>query len=168
MANGNVLYIDGSKFTATLEELGIPSTVQSGFIRVEGPKGRRVYVAATKKVGRVDISGFTVEFGAKVPHCGEFGNVKQQLDLDPSLGEDGIVTNFRALIEHMLTLPAVEKAPPKPKAPKAVKVETAPGEVPEAPKPDAGIKDRMAAIKAYAEKNGMMVSNKTLALADES
>lgn len=168
MAKTNVLYIDGSKFTTILSELGIATTTQSGFIRVDGPKGRRVYVAATKKVGRVDISGFTVEFGAKTPHCGEFGNVKQQLDLDPALGEDGILTNFKALVEHMLTLPAVEKAPPKPKAPKAAKVEAVVGEVPAAPAPDAGIKDRLAAIKAYAESRGMAVSNKTLALAEES
>lgn len=165
----DILYVENSKFLAVLQELNVPSTIQSGFIRVEGAKGRRLYVAATKKVGRVDISGFEVDFGAKKPHCGEFGQVKQQMDLSPELGEEGILSNFRSLVVHMLTLPAVEKvkATKKPKAPRAAKVKLAPGEVPAPPveSPEA-IRGRMELIKRVAAEKGLNVSAKTLALAD--
>lgn len=167
----DILYVESSKFLAVLADLNVPFTTQSGFVRVEGAKGRRLYVAATKKVGRIDISGFEVDFGAKKPHCGEFGQVKQQMDLSLELGEEGILQNFRALVEHMLTLPAVEKVKvaKAPKAPRAKKVPTAPGEVPAPPveSPEA-IRGRMELIKRVAAEKGLNVSSKTLALADAS
>lgn len=165
----DILYVEGSKFLAILTDLGVPHTVQSGFIRVEGAKGRRLYVAATKRVGRVDISGFEVDFGAKVPHCGVFGNVRQQLDLSPELGEEGILTNFRALVTHLLTLAPVEKVKvaPKPKAPKAKKAK-AEGTVPAAPAPETteAKAARMELIKKVAAEKGMKVSPKAMAQAD--
>lgn len=114
----NVTYIDASKFEALILASGLPMAVQKGFVKVSGPKGRQVYVASTKRVGRVDISGFEMEGpGYVTPHCGVFGNVKQQLDF--SLGEDDILSNFAALLEHMKSLAPVEKAPRKEAAPKA-------------------------------------------------
>lgn len=105
----NVCYVDAAKFETLIEASGLPYEGQKGFVRVDGPKGRRVYVASTKRVGRVDISGFEMEGpGYVTPHCGVFGNVKQQLDF--SLDEDAILANFAALLEHMKTLAPVEKA----------------------------------------------------------
>jgi len=161
----NVLYVESSKFLTVLTELEVPFTVQSGFIRVEGAKGRRLYVAATKKVGRVDISGFEVDFGAKIPHCGPFGNVKQQMDLSPELGEEGILANFKALVQHMLLLPAVVKEV-KIKAPKAPRVSKKAASAPVPENPEA-IKSRMDLIKRIAAEKGLSVSSKTLALAEE-
>jgi len=168
----DILYIDGSKFLAVLADLAVPHTLQSGFIRVDGPKGRRMYIAATKRVGRIDLSGFEVDFGAKVPHCGIFGNVRQQLDLDPVIGEEGILSNFRTAVELMLSLePVVKvKAAAKPKAPKAKKAGTT-GPVPAAPAApetaEAKAK-RMELIKRVAAAKGVGVSRKSIAQADVS
>jgi hypothetical protein len=124
----NVTYVDAAKFEAIMLEKakqhGFQLADQKGFIRVEGPKGRRIYVASTKRVGRVDLSGVEVRtedgkhaLGFVAPHCGPFGNVKQQLDM--SLGEEAILANFSALLDLMAALPPVEKAQRKPAAPKA-------------------------------------------------
>jgi hypothetical protein len=114
----NVTYIDAAKFETLIAASGLPMSGQKGFVKVSGPKGRVVYVASTKRVGRVDISGFEMEgAGYVTPHCGPFGNVKQQLDF--SLGEDEILSNFAALLEHMKSLAPVEKAVRAPATPKA-------------------------------------------------
>ena len=109
MAKSNVLMVAQSKFLSILDTLQVPYLTQSGFIKVSGAKGRNMYIANTKTVGRIDLSGFEVDFGAKLPHCGVFGNVKQQLDLDPVLREEGILRNFTAALEVMLSLPPVAK-----------------------------------------------------------
>lgn len=118
----NITYVDAAKFEtlclAAAEKHGYDVTAQKGFVKVAGPKGRCLYVASTKRVGRVDISGFEMEGAGYVsPHCGPFGNVKQQLDM--SLGEEAILENFTALLDHMATLAPVEKAERKPATPKA-------------------------------------------------
>lgn len=118
----NVTYVDAAKFEtlvlAAAEKHGYAVTTQKGFVKVAGPKGRVLYVASTKRVGRVDISGFEMEGAGYVsPHCGPFGNVKQQLDF--SLGEDAILSNMAALLDHMATLAPVEKAIRQPATPKA-------------------------------------------------
>lgn len=108
--------IDASKFEAIILASGLPMTPQKGFVKVSGAKGRNVYVAATKTVGRVDLSGFTVEGEMFVePHCGVFGNVHQQLDFE-GRPEAEILMDFAWLLEHMKSLPAAEqtrKAPAK-------------------------------------------------------
>jgi hypothetical protein len=118
----NITYVDASKFEticlAAAEKHGLAITAQKGFVKVGGPKGRAVYVASTKRVGRVDLSGFEMEGEGYVsPHCGPFGNVKQQLDM--SLGEEAILANFAALLDHLATLAPVEKAARKAPATKA-------------------------------------------------
>jgi hypothetical protein len=110
----NVTYVDSAKFEAIIKNSGLPYNVQS-CVKVIGPKGHNVYVCAGKNVtGRVDISGFEMDGPGYVePHCGRFGNVRQQLDF--SLSEDAILENFAALLEHMKTLEP--KAKPERKAP---------------------------------------------------
>jgi hypothetical protein len=113
----NVTYIDAAKFEQSILALGLKATVQKGFVKVEGPKGRAVYVASTKRVGRVDISGFEMEGpGYVTPHVGPFGNVKQQLDM--SLTEEEILANFANLLTHMSSLEPVEKTARTPAAPR--------------------------------------------------
>lgn len=141
----NVTYIDACHFENIIAESGLPATLQKGFVRVDGPKGRRLYVASTKRVGRVDISGFEVSLGGQAPHCGPFGNVKQQLDM--SLPQEEVLENFRWLLVTMASLPAVEKPARKPAAAKAdaPKGWTGVKKAPAAPKPD-----RLARIKKAA------------------
>lgn len=92
----------------------VPYSVQSGFIRVEGPKGNRLYIANTKTVRRVDISGFEASWViAKLPHCGPFGSVKQQMLMDGTPSEQ--LARFELLVETLLAQPAKEKAPKKEK-----------------------------------------------------
>ncbi len=56
-----VTYIDAAKFEAVITEMGLTPNAQAGFVKVCGAKGRNVYIARTKRVGRVDLSGFSVE-----------------------------------------------------------------------------------------------------------
>lgn len=114
----NVTYIDACEFETIILESGLPAIPQKGFVKVQGPQGRAVYVANTKRVGRVDISGFEMEGdGFVVPHCGVFGNVRQQLDM--GLTKDEILANFRLLLITMKSLAPVEKPQRKPATPKA-------------------------------------------------
>lgn len=86
----------------------IPYKVQSGFLRIDGPAGSRLYVANTKTVRRVDISGFETSWTiAKIPHCGPFGAVKQQLQMDGSVEEQ--LARFELLVHDLLSQPAKEK-----------------------------------------------------------
>lgn len=112
----NVTYIDAAKFETIILASGLTCTAQKGFIKVAGERGRAVYVASTKRVGRVDISGFEVSYGI-TPHCGPFGNVKQQLDFGQT--EDEVLSAFTQLLEDLKLQPAVEKVVRKPATPKA-------------------------------------------------
>lgn len=114
----NVTYVDAAKFETIISQskLGLTVSAQKGFIKVAGQRGRAVYVASTKRVGRVDISGFEVAYGQE-PHCGVFGNVRQQMDF--SQDEAAILGQFEQLLTDLAAQPAVEKklrAPSEPKA----------------------------------------------------
>ena len=53
------------------------ATVQSGYLRVEGTTGRRIYVPLKGLVARVDLSG---DWTMGVPHrLGTFGRVSREL-----------------------------------------------------------------------------------------
>ena len=99
-------YIDAAKFEAIITRLGLPIKVQAGFVKVMGPSGRNLYVANTKRVARVDISGFTVE-GMGAVNLGDlsFGGVHQALDFNQE--EEVILANFEAIATHMGTLEPV-------------------------------------------------------------
>lgn len=112
----NVTYIDAAKFEAIIIASGLPFSAQKGFVKVQGPTGRNVYVASTKRVGRVDISGFEVSYGV-APHCGPFGNVKQQLDF--SKPEDGVLSDFTKLLGDLKAQAPAEKKERKAPAKKA-------------------------------------------------
>lgn len=114
-------YVDAARFEEIIRNANLPYTAQAGFVKVHGPKGRQVYVAKTKNVGRVDISGFEMEGQGYIPFPDHGGSVKQQLDF--SLPEAQVLANFEKLLKHMATLPPVEKkgraatrATPRPKA----------------------------------------------------
>ncbi len=147
----NVTYIESSKFEATLalaKEMGLKVLDQRGFIKVTGPKGYALYVASTKRVGRVDLSGFTMgQAGFVSPHCGPFGNVKEQVDF--SLDEETILANFALALSTMMGLAPKEK---EVKAPVEKKVKAPKPEAPEldasSPAPKA---NRLKKIAKVAE-----------------
>lgn len=112
----NVTYVDAAKFETIIVASGLPYSAQKGFVKVAGPTGRNVYVASTKRVGRVDISGFEVSYGVS-PHCGPFGNVKQQLDF--SKPEDEILSDFTQLLADLKAQAPAEKKERKAPAKKA-------------------------------------------------
>ena len=169
MANHKSTPVAFEKYVAIANELGVPTEQKASWLKLSGPKGQyRVYVAVQKFVRRIDIAGFEVQFGAVKPHCGEFGSVKQQLDLD--LPEEDILTNFRALLTHMMSLAPVEK--PKKEAKSKAKSASSPepteakteGAVPADPREEATKRlAHIAKVKKMAESRGASVSPKLLA-----
>jgi hypothetical protein len=158
MAKKNVTYVPRASFETILTIAGLTFLEQSGFLKVEAAKGRKIYVAATKMVGRVDISGFEVSSSiGQRPHCGEFGKVKQQLRMEGTVEE--VTARFTELVTILLAQPAVEAVvkAPKVKAEKKAAVEVKPSTV----------LDRLALIKQIAAEKGLSVSSKTMALASE-
>ena len=151
----NVTYVAPEKVAAIVSASGLRTQDLKGWTRVCGAEGRAVYVPKLKKaVGRVDVSGFTMEGpGFVAPHCGKFGSVEQQLDF--SLPEGEILANLARLLDVLRELPAREKAkraafsPPAAPAPAAPVAETK--------------AERLARIRAIAEKMGVPVSEKTVA-----
>lgn len=158
------------KFEQVLQHLGIEWLPQSGFHKVLGPKGYRIYVANTKTVARVDLSGFEVPFGTRSPAQGVFGNVRQQLEMR-GLGEEDILRNFAAVCEHMMGLTPAEpkaKKEAKGKAPKAAGAEVKTDQVlPDDEASKEARAKRLELIKRVAAEKGAKVSEKTLAEATE-
>ena len=114
-----VRYVSRDLFEKAITEEGFSWLEQSGYLKVSGPKGHRIYVSRQKNVSRVDISGF--EHGAGVvPHCGSFGNVHQQLDMSDQLTEVQILDSFRDLLRHMKTLEPKADVKPGKRAAKSV------------------------------------------------
>jgi hypothetical protein len=105
----NITYVDASKFELIVNELGLTAIPQAGYVKCGSGNGRHLYVAKTKRVGRVDLSAFEVPSDLGVTNLGgeKFGNVTQQLDF--SRPEEEILASFRKVCEHMISLPPVEK-----------------------------------------------------------
>lgn len=161
-------YATREQYEEIIARLGAFFIEQSGFLKVNQPGGK-LYVAATKTVRRVDLSGFEHGLGrlTKTPHCGVFGKVRQQMRVDGTPAEQ--LARFEELLRHLMTLPApapVAKAPKAPKA-KAPEAPVADGEAPVAvatptdPRQDR--LDAIARIKELSEKMGKPVSPKLLA-----
>lgn len=124
-------YVDGAKFENLLSRLGFTQTtdkaqkagsflVQKGFVKVMGNTGRNIYIATTKAVSRIDISGFSMESGEGYLDLGEddaFGAVHQQVEFRGRT-EEQILQATEDAITHMLTLEPVVKVS-KAKAPGA-------------------------------------------------
>jgi hypothetical protein len=153
--------VDGAKFESLVRELELPMLNQAGFVKV-CHNGNCVYIANTKAVGRIDISGFEMsEDTAGIVRLGgeAFGRVKQQVEF-VGRTEDEILATTRAILEHLKTLPPVEKA--KRGASSTTPKEKAKGfsaDVPKAPPVDKAA--RRALIEKVAKEKGAKVSKKT-------
>lgn len=150
-------YVDGSKIEEIIQALGLPMHPQSGFIKVAGAKGRNVYVARTKAVGRVDLSGFEMPAGTPgiVDLGGEgFGAVKQQVDF--TLTEQEVLGTIARVLEYMASLPAREIAR-KPGAPKKA---SAKGWSPAVAKPELTQEQKAERAQALRERAALLSSRK--------
>lgn len=175
MAKSHITYVVTEKFLELVKAANLSWLTQSGFHKVEAAKGRRIYVAATKKCGRVDISNFEVEPTlGKVPEQGPFGKVKQQLRMEGT--EDEVLTRFAQLLEVLKAQPAEVKVVRAPKSKEAgeesapVEAASSTGETPKppasAPSPEEARAARLLAIgniKKMAAQLGKDVSGKVLA-----
>ena len=159
------LFATKEQYVAILTGLGLPIVEQSGFIKVQAPGGK-MYVAATKTCRRIDLS-FEMpltEQLTKVPHCGVFGKIVQQMVV--GTGPEGDLERFEEVLTHMLALPAPVKVVKAPKA-KSVKGEkkgwgkkaAASAALSEEEKAT-----RLNAIRERAAATGETISPKTLAL----
>ena len=101
-------YVPAADVLSVVQESGLSCLAQKGFVKVSGAKGRNVYIAKTRRVGRVDISGFEYEGdGVRTLDADEaFGSVTQQLDF--SRDPEETLATLREVLEHMKTLPERE------------------------------------------------------------
>ena len=100
----NVTYVAYAKLEGIAKHLGCNLEPQKGFTKVtrEGIEGKAVYIGNTKGVGRVDLSGFTVEIEGVVPHSkAPTSKVVQELDFSRS--EPEILRTFSAVLKHGLS-----------------------------------------------------------------
>lgn len=104
MSKKSVTYIDAAKFESLIAASGLTFTLKAGWVKVQGPAGRAVYVPRTKTVGRVDISVGEVLPLEGVMDLGElkFGSVHCGLDMART--EDEILAAFAAVLEHLKTM----------------------------------------------------------------
>lgn len=160
----NITYVDAARFETIIVGKGLTLLPQAGFIKISGAKGRNLYVANTKRVGRVDLSGFTTALPGVRNLGGEaFGAVSQQLDF--SLPEAEVLANFEAILTEMLALPPREvvkaNKPGKVAAPKPAGWSDAAKPL-AALDPEAAAK-RLALLEKVAKEKGVKVSKKAIA-----
>ena len=109
-------------------------------------------MAATKTVRRVDLS-FEMDLSqqlTKLPHCGQFGAIKQQMVV--GTGAEGDLERFQEVLTHLVTLPAPAPSVKPVKAPKAKKAKAVSQPVPTPPAPAAEVNPRLDLIRAAAER----------------
>lgn len=151
----NITYVAQDKVeTIIAKHPGLTVTTQAGFVKLSAAAGRNLYVARTKGVGRIDVSGFLFEDpGVRTLGEGErFGKVHQQFDFTRT--EDEILASLDACLGHMLTLPAAEKV--KRESPMA-----APGGARQKrPSPTEGMTD----VEAAAHRKAARAARKELIL----
>ena len=140
----NVNYLAKETLLALVEASGLPVKEQSGFVRVEGADGKRLYISRTKRVGRVDLSGFTVEGPGfrQLDEDEKFCRVTCQLDFGAE--EKVVLAAFKTALKRVaLVVKAAAKAAIGKADPKAESKEAAPG-LPEAAA-DKAAKETVAA-----------------------
>jgi hypothetical protein len=107
MAKAGVNYVDGAKFQKLIDEKGLGYEFQAGFVKVQAENGHRLYVAKTKRVGRVDLA-FKVEGEGFHPPETKNGSIELQLDMTQP--EDAILAAFSKALDVMVALPKKEAA----------------------------------------------------------
>ena len=108
MSNANRLSLALASFTGLLEKLGANVTEQSGFVRVDGPEGRRMYVGRGKIVTTVHLSGFTSAHGTKLEKSPS-RKVEQEMSWPDGLSAIGQLRLFADLYNEMMSLAPIAK-----------------------------------------------------------
>lgn len=145
----DITYVSQDALVAVAQAKGLPVQEQKGWLKVTCAPGRLAYVARTKRVGRVNLSGFEFERGTVDLGGESFGTVKQILDM--ARPEAEILTAFAEILDHASRLPAREKEKrtmqPKARA--------------KAPR-SASKADRLALIIRVAKEKGAEVSEEVI------
>ncbi len=104
----DITYIAFEKLRAIVKELGFKTEEKKGWLRINGPERRRIYLPKRNQVGRIDIAGFAAPSGTS-RKLGEksFGAVKEQLDMRAP--EEKVLDRFRAVLGQMAAAPPPEK-----------------------------------------------------------
>lgn len=109
MDNAKRLALSPASFTGILDAMGISYEEQSGFFKVNGPQGSRMYVGKGKITTTVHLSGFTAEFGARALEKSPSAKVTQEMDWPEGLGPVEQLRLFADLVKHMMSLAPQEK-----------------------------------------------------------
>jgi hypothetical protein len=105
--------VTSEKIMDLVSRSGLKTKEQSGFLQVMGTEAGKIYVARTKTVSRIDISGFVVPdavlLGMAVKNLGgeNIGNVRQQVDF--SFPEDRVLATVIHLLNLLKTLKPSEQ-----------------------------------------------------------
>jgi hypothetical protein len=109
--------VQSEKLLGIVEEMGLQAEEMAAFYKV-AVGGRAVYIAKSKKVARVDLSGFDIKHPA-VTRLSEseakelkLGKVRGQINFEKT--EDRVLEAFRTSLEmmkHLAEVPAEETGP---------------------------------------------------------
>lgn len=154
MSKPVVQYIDAAVIEQLLRESGYVLLPQAGFVKVmvaDAPAhAPKLYVAKSKRVGRIDLSGFGMPEGTEgivfLDDDLAFGNVKQQIDF--TRNPEATLKTLKAVLKALSKAPVPEKAARK--APKAKASEAKGWQT--LPSTPAGKADRKAAIAEAAKR----------------
>lgn len=117
MSNAKTLAISPASFVGVLTSLGARTTEQSGFIRVDGPEGRRMYVGRGKITTTVHLSGWnSAEQGLTQPlEKSPSSKVTHEMAWPDGLNAVDQLRLFARLYAEMMSLsPAAKKAASSP------------------------------------------------------
>jgi len=104
----NVTYVSQSDLVSTIVDAvraGWRVEERTGWMKLVAPQDKevRVYIPLTKKVGRIELAGFTVplELGHTVPpHQGPYGKVFQTLNMGGDRGVREILASLAFVLER--------------------------------------------------------------------
>ncbi|MBI3184154.1 MAG: hypothetical protein HYZ28_18630 [Myxococcales bacterium] len=110
------------KLLAIVAEAGLKVDEKKAWLKVAGPSGARVYLPRREVVGQVNVAGFEAPAGTSVQlGARSFGSVKERLDMEGS--EERVLERFRAILQHMKSLPREEAVAERKQEPRIVVAE---------------------------------------------
>lgn len=99
---------------AQVQETGAALVLEpkKGWLKVEGPKGAKVYIAQQEVPGRIDLSGFSVD-GCFVPIDPDKPNGAVTGHIDLTRSEEEVLEGFRNALLRLADAEYVRKSPRK-------------------------------------------------------
>lgn len=107
MEKGKKTLVEARKIEDLVLQSKLQAVAQAGYVKVSGAKGRNIYIARTGRVGRINLSGFTMKHPG-VRDLGDlaFGSVSQEIDFERS--EEEILDTVQDVLTELAALPAAE------------------------------------------------------------